>query len=284
MVIQMPDQQTSQNKTAPISTILYLELAVPALSFGGALLALLFSGIGSTLDVRYFALGCVISSFVLAYLAWIRPRKDIVALSTPIYSIIFFVAPSDIAVNLVLELLYATSLTILLVRLKYRFGAAQLSGGPKGKALEEPLNGYCASLKEPVSGMSPAVAHFAAIGFIRFAQGDYRDVVTAADAAMTMIADAEHQPAFSTAFAIIREQALLFDGSADQPEHFIEFSEADYGHLVKPLPPKNKSRERFEVTLENALLLLFAAAWNASEKERTLLMTGQGFALKLCSP
>lgn len=264
--------------------ILYLELAVPVFSFGGALLALLFSGIGSTLDVRYFALGCVISSFVLAYLAWIRPRKDIVALSTPIYSIIFFVAPSDIAVNLVLELLYATSLTILLVRLKYRFGTAHLPGGHKGKSLEEPLNGYCASLTEPVVHMSPTVAHFAAVGFIRFAQGDYRDVVSAADAAMAGIADAEHQPAVSTAFAIIREQALLFDASADQPDHFIEFSAADSEILAKPLPPESKPRERFEVTLENALLLLFAAAWNASEKERPLLMTGQGFAMKLCSP
>lgn len=284
MVIQMPNQQTSQNQTNSNSSIQYMELAVPVLSFGGALLALFFSGIGSTLDIRYFAIGCVISSFVLAYLAWIRPRKDIVALSTPIYSIIFFVAPSDIAVNLILELLYATSLTILLVRLKYRFGAAHVSTGPKGKSLEEPLIGYCDSFREHVSGLSPAVTHFAAVGFIRFAQGDYRDVVTVADTAMAEIMDAEHQPAVSTAFAIIREQALLFDASAEQPEHFIEFSAAEVYLLVKPLPPENKPRERFEVTLENALLLLFAAAWNGSEKEHPLLMTGQGFAMKLCAP
>ncbi|MFA4860715.1 hypothetical protein [Methanoregula sp.] len=279
----MPDQQTPQNQNSPGSTILYLELAVPALSFGGAFLALFFSGIGSTLDIRYFAMGCVISSFVLAYLAWIRPRKDIVALSTPIYSIIFFVAPSDIAVNLVLELLYATSLTILLVRLKHRFGAVHLSDAHKRNVLEDSLNGYCDSVNAQVSGLNPAIVHYAAAGFIRFAQGDYRDVVTVADVAIAEIVDAEYHPAISTAFAIMREQALLLDASADQPEHFIEFSETDISLLVKPLPPKDKSRERFEVMLENALLLLFAAAWNGSEKEHPLLLTGQSFAVKLCT-
>ena len=77
---------------------------------------------GLLLDFRYPALGCVLASFVLAYLAWIRPKKDIVALSTPIYSLIFFVVPTEYMSGIILQLLYAVSLTILLVRLKYRFG------------------------------------------------------------------------------------------------------------------------------------------------------------------
>lgn len=285
MVKQMSDPNAQKMPEKTGSTILYLELAVPVFSFGGALLALFLSGAGSTLDVRYFAIGCVISSCILAYLAWIRPRKDIVALSTPIYAVIFFVAPSDMAVNIVLELLYAVSLTILLVRLKYRFGAAPVSCvAAGGKTLEEPLMGYCTALCGKFPEVSPAVSHLAAVGFIRFAQGDYRDVVDMADAAGAGGTDAATPPALVTAFAIIREQALLFDESLDQPEQFVEFSAADAGFLAKPIPPEDKTRERYEVSLENALLLLYAVAWNASGRDHPLLLTGQSFALKLCIP
>ena len=136
-------------------TILLLELAVPVCSFGGALLALFFSGMGSTVDIRYFAAGSVAASFALAYLAWIRPHKDIVALTTPIYAILFFVVPSDFSVNIILELLYAVSLTILLVRMKLRFGAAPESGMAGGKSLEEPLKTYCETVREQATGLEP---------------------------------------------------------------------------------------------------------------------------------
>jgi len=68
----------------------WLEAAVPLFSFGGAFLAILSEWQGILLDFHIPALGCVLASFILAYLAWIRPKKDIVALSTPIYSFIFF--------------------------------------------------------------------------------------------------------------------------------------------------------------------------------------------------
>ena len=66
------------------------------------------------IDLRVTAAGCVCASFTLAYLAWILPKKDIVALTTPIYAIIFFAVPLDDPVaTIILELLYAISLSIL---------------------------------------------------------------------------------------------------------------------------------------------------------------------------
>ena len=118
-----------------------LETAVPLLSFGGALLGITFWVTTASVDYRISILGCVFASWVLAYLAWKRPRKDIVALSTPIYSIIFFAVPTDNFSAVVLELLYATSLTILLVRLKYRFGA-QVVKTPDKKELVDPARTY----------------------------------------------------------------------------------------------------------------------------------------------
>ena len=280
--MQMSGENTLQLTPKAGHTILLLELAVPVCSFGGALLALFFSGMGSSVDIRYFAGGSVAASFALAYLAWIRPHKDIVALTTPIYAILFFVVPSDFSVNIILELLYAVSLTILLVRMKLRFGAAPATGVAGGKSLQEPLKTYCESVREQAVGLSPGTAHYAAVGFARFAEGDYREAAqVAADAAMT---DGGTWPLLATAFAIVREQALLMDGPAGHPEQFIEFPATDAGFLAKPLPPDNNRHACFEVSLDNALLLLYAAAWNGSVRDQPYLLAGQGFALKLIAP
>ena len=101
----------------------WLEAAVPLLSFGGALIAILLWTLPVQTDLRITILGCVLASWVLAYLAWIRPKKDIVSLTTPIYSFVFLAVPTDNFSVIILELLYAASLSILLLRLKYRFNA-----------------------------------------------------------------------------------------------------------------------------------------------------------------
>ncbi|NMB78589.1 MAG: hypothetical protein GYA23_05790 [Methanomicrobiales archaeon] len=233
------------------------------------------------IDVRIFAIGCVIGSLILAYLAWIRPQKDIVALSTPIYSFLFFVAPSDVSVTIFLELLYAVSLTILLIRLNLRFGEAPESGRSGETVLKDPLKSYCETVRGNGGEISHEVAHFAAVVFARFAQGEYLAAVSVADAATADIEGNSTFPALKTAFCIVREHAILLEESAGQPDAFLEFSTPDAGALAKPLPPQNKINDRFEVSLENALLLLFAAAWNGSEKDRLLLLNGQSFAQKL---
>jgi hypothetical protein len=282
-MMQMGKETTQETPARAGYWIPLLELAVPVLSFGGAFLALFFSGLGSTVDIRYFAAGCVMASCILAYLAWIRPRKDIVALTTPLYSFLFFIMPSEITIDLVLEFLYAVSLTILLIRLKFWFGAAPADGMAEGNCLEEPIRGYCGKVREHAAGLSPAAAHRAAAGVIWFAQGEYRKVAEAADAALAD-PDCSGRPVLATAFAIIREQALQLEDSKDQPEQFIEFTADDAGVLAKPLPPEDNINNRFEVSLENALLLLYAIAWNASEEDHPVLLSAQGFALKLIAP
>ena len=281
MVIPLSTENNPQSPGKLSFPILLLNLAVPIFSLGGALLAIFFTRAGSSIDVRYFGIGCVLGSFILAYLAWIRPHKDIVALSTPIYSFLFFIIPSDVAVTLVLELLYGISLTILLIRLNARFGAAPASGRPAENVLEEPLKSYCESVQEVVNGINPEAGHYAAVVFARFAQADYQKAADAADTAIAGLERAGLYPVLVTAFGIIREQALLLEESADQPDVFMDFLELDAGSLAKPLPPKNKINDRFEASLDNALLLVYAAAWNASVKDQPLLLTGQSFAQKL---
>ena len=258
----------------------WLELAVPLLSFGGALVAIIFYNQGLPLDFRYPALGCVLASFVLAYLAWIRPKKDIVALTTPIYSLIFFVVPTEYMSGIILQLLYATSLTILVVRLKYRFGrpGMALSGG---KELAEPLRTYVEQTRDVWTGTSPEAAHHATVAFVRFAEGEFGETAQRSGTAAGQPDDVGNTPCLTRAFMIVSEHATLMDQSLPRPATYRTFLPEDSGMLAKHLEPEEEGDHRFDATLDNALLLLFSAAWNASGEDRPHLLACQAFAQKL---
>jgi hypothetical protein len=261
------------------------DLAVPVFSFGGAALAILTWMSGIAIDLRFTAAGCVIASVVLAYLAWIRPKKDIVALTTPIYALIFFAVPLEEPVaTIVLELLYAVSLSILLVRLKYRFGAP---GAPahQGNALAGPLGEYVEKAQPACAGLPPAAAHRAAVAFLRYAAGDYSDVPVEAREGILLLDGSGCAPSFKTAFEILAEQATITEKSLPRPEWYKQFAASDAMLLARPLPPRKKNDEGydagFDAALDNALLLLFAAAWNASEADRGHLRTAEAFAARV---
>ena len=99
----------------------HLWVLVPALAWGGVLAELAvpfpppFLSLGS--------LGCVLASAAIAVLAFQRPKKDIVSLCVPIFAVIMFVFPQETRPTLVLEVLYAATLTALVIRLEKRFPA-----------------------------------------------------------------------------------------------------------------------------------------------------------------
>jgi hypothetical protein len=57
-----------------------LSIGVPAFSFGGIGVAIALQELGYIKDAGSFYWGCLMGSFLLAYLAWEKPRKDIVSL------------------------------------------------------------------------------------------------------------------------------------------------------------------------------------------------------------
>jgi len=97
----------------------YLWTLVPAFAWGGILAGLIlpfqppFLSLGS--------LGCVLGSAAIAVLAFLRPRKDIVSLCVPIFAVMIFVFPLEMAPGLAMQLLYATTITALVIRLEKRF-------------------------------------------------------------------------------------------------------------------------------------------------------------------
>jgi hypothetical protein len=88
--------------------------------WGGIVVAIALSRIGIIQDPGTFFWGCIAGSVVLAYLAIKKKKLDVVSLLTPVYAVIIFTC-LDIAPNLLLQGLYAASITILLVRIHQRF-------------------------------------------------------------------------------------------------------------------------------------------------------------------
>jgi hypothetical protein len=261
----------------------WLEIGVPLLSFGGALLAILFQAQGISLDFHIPAVGCVLASWFLAYLAWVRPKKDIVALSTPIYSFLFFIVPTDYSTGILLQLLYAISLTILLVRLKYRFGTPGTAVS-LGKELGGSLKTYIGQTRDSFENTTPEAAHAAAVVFVRFAEGNYEE---AEQISKTALIDGETPGQASTlmrAFSIIREHSFLLNKSLPRPVTYQTFLERDFPLLAKPASPANDADTEFYTALDNALLVVFSAAWNNSKHDRPHLLACQVFAQRLMNP
>jgi hypothetical protein len=273
-----PNQTTQSDKNIHLG----LELAVPLFSFGGILIAFLLLGQGYIMSFRIAAAGCILASIILAYLAWIRPKKDIVALTTPVYSIIFFVLPSDLIPDLILPILYAISLNILLVRLKYRFGKPG-TAVTLGKELGGSLKTYIDLTQEPLKNISPGTAHNATLAFVQFAQGDYAMVVRISATVAEQDANKEHMRSVSQAFAIVKEHAALLDKSLPVPYTYQVFNPEHANLLAKHLSPGQDDDHEFYLALDNALLLLYSAAWNGSEQDRSHLLSRQVFAQKLMS-
>jgi hypothetical protein len=255
----------------------YLEAAVPLISFGFTIAGIFLWQSGTRINFQYYAAGCLISSCILAYLAWIRPRKDIVALSTPLYAFIFFVVPTDYTAGVILQLLYAFSLTILLVRLKYRFGS---EAPVPGLVQDGPIEHYAARVHPLLATMNPEVTRNAAVVFIRFAQGDYeRAARVARSAAEGMDGD---EGTILRAFAIAAEQAVHTKSGGAIRTGFMRFGPEDALLLFNPAGAGLDEEQEYLAALDNALLLLYAAGLASRDEEKKQALTYlRPFALKL---
>lgn len=100
---------------------LALSIGVPLAAFGGILIAVALGNAGLIADPGSFGWGCVIGSFLLAYLAYLKPRKDLVSLCVPLFALLIFVVPGEIRPTMLTQLLYAATLTALVVRLNRTF-------------------------------------------------------------------------------------------------------------------------------------------------------------------
>ncbi|OPX65384.1 MULTISPECIES: hypothetical protein [unclassified Methanoregula] len=269
----------TDNNPSPEKTIFpFAEALVPVLAFGGTLAGVALHNAGILFEIQYAAIGGLFASCLLAYLAWTRLHKDIVALSTPIYGIIFFVTPIEYTAGVVLQLVYAAGLTILAARLRYRFGPG-IAGGSSTKELPPgPLRDYVESSGGAFEGLFSVIGHDAALAFFRFSEGEYQAAAELAHAASCRSGTPEH---VVRAFSVIRQHAELLDKNLPRPLTYLTFLPADAPVMAKPLPGPGDPDHEFGTMMDNALLLLFSAAWHASPEDRPSLLSLQQFARKL---
>lgn len=109
-------------------------LLVPAIAWGGIFLSRLVMVELPPGDAGVW--GCLVASFALAALAIRKPVKDIVSLAVPIFALIMFLSP-EVTHGLFLQVPYAASLSVLALRLEWRFSRPREERAPaEGEYLE----------------------------------------------------------------------------------------------------------------------------------------------------
>jgi len=66
-------------------------------------------------------LGCVLASVAIAVIASGRKKKDIVSLCVPLFALFIFIFPLEAKPGLAMDLIYAATLTALVIRLEKYF-------------------------------------------------------------------------------------------------------------------------------------------------------------------
>ena len=259
-----------------------LEIGVPLLAFSFTLAGILLWQAGTRFAFQYAAAGGFLASVLLAYLAWNLPRKDIVALSTPLYGLIFLVTPIDYAPGVILQLIYAAGLTVLVVRLHYRFGSSGLCTGGT-RELAGPLRQYVDRVAADVPVLQPHQARSAGAVVIRYSTGDYAEASRRADRARNELAGAEGAEVLQLALGIVREHALNTEQGLNLPSAFLNFPPGQEHLLAHQVPADPDQETMYMTTLYNALLLLYAAAWQGTPADRDQLLLCREFAEKIFS-
>ena len=116
---------------------------------------------------------------------------------------------------------------------------------------------------------------------MRFAEGNYGEAEQSSKTALIKEETTGQTTTLIRAFSIIREHSLLLNKSLPRPVTYQTFSERDAPVLAKPAAPGNDADAEFYNALDNALLVVFSAAWNNSEQDQPYLLACQVFAQRL---
>jgi hypothetical protein len=257
-----------------------LTYAIPVVSFGGILAAILLQETGVIADAGTFAWGCVAGSFMLGYLAYIKQKKDIVALCAPIYGVLFFLVPVEDTRPVWLQFLFAVSITILLIRLDRRFSSsADDKGG--SKAMEHFLCDYIERIKpEFANNVRKKTAHEIASAFFAFKFGLYQNAIEECRLALTQIPEGVGSSALKKALQIVQLNAEDLEIAQVNADTRAAFTESELPFVAIRLP-QEKVEDPASLELDNALILLYAVAKNTSPDDEQALEEHQKFVLKI---
>ncbi|MDI9632703.1 MAG: hypothetical protein QFX32_01440 [Methanolinea sp.] len=256
-----------------------LLVLVPVLSLGGLLLAVVLQGAGLIGDAADFFWGSVLGSFVLAIVALQKPRKDIVSLCAPIFAIFVFVVPLETKPSLLLQALYAASLTALSARLHLRFSTP----GPADReeiTMEKYLYDYIDRIGPFFSWVQKDCAHDIASTVLSFKFGLYTKAASDAARAIAKLGKADNSGVLSRALSIVRDRAEALGQSKPGEFSPVTFEADDHPFLALHVSPENIEAPQI-YDLDNALLLLYAVAYLRSPDDGQSLDEHQNFVIQI---
>jgi hypothetical protein len=260
-------------------TELLLSIAIPVISFGGTGVGLLLASQGIIDDAGSFYWGSVAGSVLLAYLAWIKPRKDIVSLLAPLYAVIIFLLAVEVKPTVILQLIFAASLTALMVRLNIRFSTPP-DKGKEEDSMEKLLYAYMNRITPHYRSIDAETGHEIASAVLSFKFGIFPNSVSGAGKAIARLRGEGAHSTLRKALVIIRDRAERLQASEVKVYSDQMFSADDFQYLAVVLPKELiESQETF--TLDNALILCYAVAYLSSPDDGQMLDEHQNFVIQI---
>lgn len=258
---------------------LALYLAVPACAFGGLILAILLGQWGIIQDAADFYWGSVAAAVIVAYIAIRKPRKDIISLCAPFFVLFIFIVPLETKASLLLQALFAVSITLLMVRLHYRFSTAKIITREE-TTMEKFLYDYIHRLTPFFRGIDPEIAHEIASAVLSFKFGLYEKTVTDVTRATSGLSDEESGAVIKKALKVVQDRAAALEEVRITDYSEVCFEEEDMPYLAVNLTPE-QTEDQDSLTLDNALLLLYAVAYLQSPDDGQSLDEHQNFVIQI---
>lgn len=258
---------------------LIISAAIPLVSFGGTGLGLLLENVKIIADAGTFYWGSIAASFLLAYLAYNKPRRDIVSILAPMYAVIIFLLAIEVSPTVILQLLFDASLTVLMIRLNIRF-STPLHKDDEEDPMEKLLYAYMNRITPNFRSVDARTAHEIAATVLSFKFGIFENSVRSADKALGMLRGEGSHSTLRKALIIIRDRAEKLQSSDVKAYSGILFSSDDFQYLPLSIPPDLiESPDNY--TLDNALVLCYAVAYLCSPEDGQRLDEHQNFVIQI---
>ncbi|HON81925.1 MAG TPA: hypothetical protein PLN56_06745 [Methanoregulaceae archaeon] len=272
---------TGQTRTSYSREEIVLSIAIPMFCFGGTALGILLEDLGYIEDAGLFFWGCLVGAFLLAYLAWGKPRKDIVSLLAPMYAFIIFFATWEMKPTVILQLLFGISLTVLVVRLNRRF-----STPPVKEQEEDPMEKYLYDYLHRITpffrGIDRETAHSIASVVLSYKFELYPKVVASAGTAISRLSGEGAIAVARKAVTIIRDRAVKLDQSDVKAYSALAFGPGEEQYLAIIIPA-DQIMNRDDYVLDNAIVLAYGIAYLCSPDDGQMLDEHQNFIIQILS-
>jgi len=266
-----------KTNTTPSGSKPRLWIAVPAVSFGGIGIELLLFSVGFPYAVWAGIAGCVVASCILFYQAYLKPRRDIVSLFTPLYAFLIFIVPNEISSGVIVQTFYAATITLLAVRVEKMFNTPK----PRERTMKDMLNEYISRIAPIFAVIDEETGHLIAQSLLTYKFGLYQSAAEKSTEALARLKSVTPFPgALAAALSILRERAgdLADSRMTASPEHI--FAEADYDALAIRLRP-DRIEDPAALDLDNALVLLYAVGIETSPDDEQALEEHQRFVIQI---